>query len=171
MTRRTNSSARPAPFREERPQILIVCGGEKTELDYFRGLKSNRRNPAIRATLKDKGVSPEGVVRHSIKLRSLGDYDEVWCVFDVDQFDLDGAARLTRREDVKLAVSNPCFEYGAALDHPAARVTSVIPGARSPEQARANATAASLPPLPEATMDAIGRLYHDRVCEQVHHRW
>lgn len=50
-------------------------------------------------------------------------------------------------------------------------VTSVIPGARSPAQARANAAAGGLPPLPEATLDAIRRLYHDRIREQVHDRW
>ncbi|WP_413803281.1 aldo/keto reductase [Streptomyces iranensis] len=50
-------------------------------------------------------------------------------------------------------------------------VTSVIPGARSPEQARANAAAAGLPPLPGATLEAVGELYDRRIRAQVHHRW
>lgn len=50
-------------------------------------------------------------------------------------------------------------------------VTSVIPGARSPEQARANAAAAELAPLPDATLDAITDLYNRRIRAQVHHRW
>lgn len=50
-------------------------------------------------------------------------------------------------------------------------VTSVIPGARSPEQARANAAAAALQPLPQSTLDAIGELYDRRIRAQVHHRW
>lgn len=50
-------------------------------------------------------------------------------------------------------------------------VTSVIPGARGPEQARANAAAAALPPLPQSTLDAIGELYDRRIRAQVHHRW
>ncbi|WP_432013189.1 aldo/keto reductase [Streptomyces cucumeris] len=50
-------------------------------------------------------------------------------------------------------------------------VTSVIPGARSPEQARANARAAALPPLPQTTLDAVGALYDRRIRAQVHHRW
>ncbi|RKN37200.1 aldo/keto reductase [Streptomyces hoynatensis] len=50
-------------------------------------------------------------------------------------------------------------------------VTSVIPGARTPEQARANAAAAALPPLPEATLEAIRELYDRRFRAQVHHRW
>ncbi|MFI0777526.1 aldo/keto reductase [Streptomyces sp. NPDC021212] len=50
-------------------------------------------------------------------------------------------------------------------------VTSVIPGARSPEQARANAAAAGLPPLPPSTLEAVGELYDRRIRAQVHHRW
>jgi len=50
-------------------------------------------------------------------------------------------------------------------------VSSVIPGARNPEQARANAQAAALPALPEQTMDAIHRLYDHQIRAQVHHLW
>ena len=50
-------------------------------------------------------------------------------------------------------------------------VTSVIPGARTIEQARANSAAAGLPPLPESTLSAIESLYDRRLREHVHHRW
>jgi aryl-alcohol dehydrogenase-like predicted oxidoreductase len=50
-------------------------------------------------------------------------------------------------------------------------VSVAIPGAKTPEQARANAAASDLPPLPEATMQRIPELYHERVAPQVHHRW
>lgn len=50
-------------------------------------------------------------------------------------------------------------------------VTTVIPGARSVEQARANAAVAGLPALPDATLTAIEALYDTRVRTQVHHRW
>jgi aryl-alcohol dehydrogenase-like predicted oxidoreductase len=50
-------------------------------------------------------------------------------------------------------------------------VSTVIPGAKSPEQARANAAAAALPPLADETMQTIGRLYRDRIAPQVHQRW
>ncbi len=50
-------------------------------------------------------------------------------------------------------------------------VTTVIPGARSPEQARSNAAAAQLPELSPATLAAIGDLYDRRVREQVEGRW
>lgn len=50
-------------------------------------------------------------------------------------------------------------------------VTSVIPGARSPQQARANAAAADLPPLQPPTLAAIQELYDRRIRAQVHGRW
>ncbi|MFJ3881041.1 aldo/keto reductase [Streptomyces sp. NPDC090077] len=50
-------------------------------------------------------------------------------------------------------------------------VTTVIPGARNAEQARTNAAAAHLPPLPEDALRAMERLYDDRIRTTVHHRW
>jgi aryl-alcohol dehydrogenase-like predicted oxidoreductase len=50
-------------------------------------------------------------------------------------------------------------------------VSTVIPGARSPEQARANAAAAALPALADATMSRIASVYADRIAPYVHQRW
>jgi aryl-alcohol dehydrogenase-like predicted oxidoreductase/AraC-like DNA-binding protein len=50
-------------------------------------------------------------------------------------------------------------------------VTTVIPGARSTSQARQNAEAASLPPLPQASLDAIEGLYDTYFRATVHDRW
>ncbi|MCX5401628.1 aldo/keto reductase [Streptomyces sp. NBC_00102] len=50
-------------------------------------------------------------------------------------------------------------------------VTSVIPGARSVDQARSNAAAAELAPLPQATLDAVSDLYDRRIRAGVHDRW
>ncbi|WP_405014071.1 aldo/keto reductase [Kitasatospora sp. NBC_01539] len=50
-------------------------------------------------------------------------------------------------------------------------VTTVIPGARNTGQARANAAAAALPPLPDTTLDAVRELYDRRIRPQVHDRW
>ncbi|GLY20093.1 aldo/keto reductase [Kineosporia rhizophila] len=50
-------------------------------------------------------------------------------------------------------------------------VSTVIPGARSIEQARANAAAADLAPLPEETLTAVQDLYDRSIRAQVHHRW
>ncbi|MBN2112600.1 MAG: aldo/keto reductase [Acidimicrobiia bacterium] len=50
-------------------------------------------------------------------------------------------------------------------------VSTVIPGAKSAEQARANAAAADLAPLPPETMAAVADLYERRVKPLVHHYW
>ncbi|MFI6252424.1 aldo/keto reductase [Streptomyces sp. NPDC051016] len=50
-------------------------------------------------------------------------------------------------------------------------VTTVIPGARNQEQARANAAAAKLPELPAETVAAIRELYLGRIKDQVENRW
>ena len=50
-------------------------------------------------------------------------------------------------------------------------VTATIPGAKTPEQARANAAAADLAPLPRETMEQIARLYEERIKPLVHQRW
>jgi aryl-alcohol dehydrogenase-like predicted oxidoreductase len=50
-------------------------------------------------------------------------------------------------------------------------VTTVIPGARNPEQARQNASAALLPPFTDRDLSAIEDLYDQRIRAQVHDRW
>jgi aryl-alcohol dehydrogenase-like predicted oxidoreductase len=50
-------------------------------------------------------------------------------------------------------------------------VSTVIPGARSPEQARANAASAALPALDAATMEAVRTVYDERIAPYVHQRW
>lgn len=55
------------------------------------------------------------------------------------------------------------------IDQPG--VTTVIPGARDPEQARANSAAATLPPLADETLTAIRELYDRRIKDQVESRW
>ncbi|NED98653.1 aldo/keto reductase [Phytoactinopolyspora halotolerans] len=55
------------------------------------------------------------------------------------------------------------------IDQPG--VSVVIPGARTPDQARANAAAAALSPLDAQTTEAIRRIYDARIRPLVHERW
>ena len=55
------------------------------------------------------------------------------------------------------------------IDQPG--ITSVIPGARTPAQARGNAAAADLPPLSPELLDALRDVYDRQVREHVHARW
>ncbi len=50
-------------------------------------------------------------------------------------------------------------------------VSVVIPGARNPEQARANAAAADLAPLPSATLAGVRETYDELIRPLVHDRW
>jgi aryl-alcohol dehydrogenase-like predicted oxidoreductase len=50
-------------------------------------------------------------------------------------------------------------------------VSTVIPGARSEEQAQANAAATDLPALDQATMEAVAAVYETRIAPYVHQRW
>ncbi|MFF2060696.1 aldo/keto reductase [Streptomyces sp. NPDC058200] len=50
-------------------------------------------------------------------------------------------------------------------------VSSVIPGARSVEQARANGAAAALPALEQPVLDGVRELYDRRLRASIHHRW
>lgn len=115
---RAGTGRRP-PFREPRLRLLVVCGGECTEPDYFRGLKGHLRNPAVQVKVKAKGRSPEDLVRYarSIAPKDADEFDEVWCVVDSDEYDLESAAVLAVRLNVRLAVSNPCFELWLLLHH------------------------------------------------------
>ena len=55
------------------------------------------------------------------------------------------------------------------LDQPGATV--VIPGARNPEQARANAAAGGLDPLPAETLTAVTAIYDELIRPAVHDKW
>ena len=50
-------------------------------------------------------------------------------------------------------------------------VTTVIPGARNADQARANAQAASIGPLDPAFLDGVRRIYDEHFRASVHPRW
>jgi aryl-alcohol dehydrogenase-like predicted oxidoreductase len=55
------------------------------------------------------------------------------------------------------------------LDQPG--VTVAIPGARNPEQARGNAAAAGLAPLPPTTLDAVRAVYDELIRPQINDKW
>jgi aryl-alcohol dehydrogenase-like predicted oxidoreductase len=55
------------------------------------------------------------------------------------------------------------------IDQPG--VSTVIPGARTPDQARANASAAALDPLPAEVRDALAVLYDRHIRKHVHSHW
>jgi aryl-alcohol dehydrogenase-like predicted oxidoreductase len=50
-------------------------------------------------------------------------------------------------------------------------VSTVIPGARSPDQAQVNAAAAALPALDERTMEQMASVYEQHIAPHVRQGW
>jgi aryl-alcohol dehydrogenase-like predicted oxidoreductase len=61
------------------------------------------------------------------------------------------------------------FALRWVIDQPG--VSTVIPGARNPEQVSANVGAASLPPLSDEQLAGVSDVYDRLIREHVHHRW
>ena len=66
-------------------------------------------------------------------------------------------------------VSLAQFALRWVIDQPG--VSAVIPGARNPDQVRANAAAASVPALTGAQLDGVREVYDRLIREHVHDRW
>ena len=105
---------RGEPTRIEKPLILIVCEGKNTEPSYFRQFKLTS------ATIKaiGKGFNTTSLVNHAILLSQQYSYDQVWCVFDRDQFpanDFNNAIAIATASEIGVAYSNQAFEYWLIL--------------------------------------------------------
>lgn len=120
--------ARRAPSRDPLPLLLVVCEGEVTEPQYLRGFARAQGANTVRLRVVAPGGDPRALVEHAVELRDQaagraareGDathiYDEVWCVFDVDDHARLATAReLADRTAIGLAVSNPSFELWLIL--------------------------------------------------------
>lgn len=103
--------------------VLIVCEGQNTEINYFKGLISRlgiQTNVDVKTTVR--GSSPDNVLNSARKVYCKNnDYDYVFCVFDKDRHDkyqetLD-ALQTKAFQKYKAANSVPCFEFWLLLHH------------------------------------------------------
>jgi hypothetical protein len=96
-----------------------VIGSLRTEQDYLIGLRDAAGTRAVDIQLVRKAKSPEAVIAYTADFvaRASDDFDEIWCVYDVDEFDVVPAAREAARRHFRLAVSDPCFELWLLLHH------------------------------------------------------
>lgn len=113
MRRRVGSAERRPPSRQSKPLVLVVCAGERTEPAYFKGLRDFVASRAVDIKLVARPKAPVQMVEFA-GTRGTG-FDEVWCVFDVDNFDIATAVQVAGEFDVQLGVSNPCFELWLLL--------------------------------------------------------
>lgn len=128
MTRRENRQTRRKPYRQPAARVLVVCGGVTTEPEYFEGMRKSYRNAAVKIVVKKSGKAPEDLVELAMAIRdqNVESFDEVWCVFDLDDFDVTPAVVLAGRAGIHLAISNPCFELWLLLHFE--KHTAVIAG-------------------------------------------
>lgn len=115
--------------RVQRTRVLIVCGGDVTEYEYFQYVKDRLGASGVQISIERHGESPLRVLGRAIHLRDqdraeakrLGDRDNVfnavWVVVDHDNFDSEIPRLLkeARNNGVEVAFSNPCFEYWLVL--------------------------------------------------------
>lgn len=112
---------RPEPNVPEFVRLLIVTEGVNTEVSYFQQF----RMPNMQVRAVGTGYNTVSLVRRAAQIREEeankgNEYDQVWCVFDKDDFspeDFNEAVRLAEgmfgAECV--AYSNQSFEYWLLL--------------------------------------------------------
>ena len=123
--RQAKSLDRKIPSIIEKPTILIVCEGQNTEPSYFNKFKLSS------ATVKSigEGHNTLSLVKRAIILSQRKAYDQVWCVFDKDDFeddDFNSAINLANHNSFGVAYSNQAFEYWIILhfnDHQGGGIT------------------------------------------------
>lgn len=103
--------------------VRVLSEGKVTEPCYLTPwARLNRHN--VRIDLSDSGMTPDALVRRAKQhlqqnqqsKRSEREFDEIWCVFDVDQHpNIPQAINDARQSGIGVAVSNPCFELWLVL--------------------------------------------------------
>lgn len=98
----------------EKPSILIVCEGKNTEPSYFNQFRLSS------ATVKSvgEGYNTISLVNRAVQLANQRQYDQVWCVFDKDDFndiDFNSAIHKAQTNNFGIAYSNQSFEYWLIL--------------------------------------------------------
>lgn len=124
--RKSDNLRRRRALREKLAHFLVVCEGRVTERCYFSDLRHLDRSPVSLEIVS--GAVPKTLVEIAVKRkhestsaarRERDDnlkFDEIWCVFDVDEHpNVSEAKQQARDNGIKVAVSNPCFELWALL--------------------------------------------------------
>ena len=94
---------------EKRQRFLIVCEGKKTEPNYF----NHFRVPGLVIAVKGLGMNTLRLVEEALQARTEDEYDQVWCVFDKDDFSIEHFENAINRADengMRVAYSNQSFE-------------------------------------------------------------
>ena len=95
-----------------RDKVLVMCGGE-TEGIYFNHYKDKHKKDLRNVSIKivaHKKSNPMAVVQAALTQKP--DYDEIWAVFDKDDFtEFDDAITFALDNNINCAFSNEAIEY------------------------------------------------------------
>lgn len=123
-------SEEPTLIRESlnlrvKPVILIVSEGENTEPSYFDKFKLS----SVTIKTVGTGYNTVSLVELIKNNYDKGQYDQIWCVFDKDDFDdFNDAIFLAEKYNYSVAYSNQAFEYWLLLhleDHQGGKMNRV----------------------------------------------
>ncbi|WP_315056228.1 RloB family protein [Chryseobacterium indoltheticum] len=115
--RKTGNVTYKIDSREMKKTILIVCEGQSEEL-YFKSF------PVVSCTVTayGLGMTKDSLVEAAIQLKNEEDFDEVWCVFDMDINHgkreicaFDNAISKASKNNIMVAYSNDSFELWYCL--------------------------------------------------------
>ena len=125
---RTRRPARRDAFRDPNPVILVVCEGAVTEKQYVKGYQRACRKARVDVEVSNEHGTPKKLVGIAKRLKLEAEaraekeeddnlkYDDIWCVFDIDDHPhVAEAKQMANENDIKLAISNPCFELWLLL--------------------------------------------------------
>ena len=124
MRPRSTRTRRVTRSRVERRIIRVYSEGSVTEPEYLKYWE--RRSSAVSLDWGESGMSPMGLVgraradisrnRRIARRQGSLDFDEIWCVFDVDSHpSVSQAIFEAMQSGINVAVSNPCFELWLVL--------------------------------------------------------
>ncbi len=128
MSTKRDDLRRRKPFADPCPRLLVCCEGEGTGANYLDRLKSVLRIRPAHIEVVAGGANPETLVDYAVQRKQKAErnarqgkddnlkYDEVWCVFDADLHEhIPEAKQKANANQIKLAISNPCFELWLLL--------------------------------------------------------
>jgi RloB-like protein len=118
---KSDNLGKPVAVFEERKYFLIVCEGERTEPQYFNYFKKFLPRQLVETIeITGEGDNTINIVKKAIVLRDersgnvlLPNFDEVWAVYDRDDFPIDrynGAILLAEENNINSGHSNQSFE-------------------------------------------------------------
>lgn len=111
-------------YRKVHPKIFVWSHTQKAEIEYFQDFKNHLRSTLLMPK-KDICGTPQELLEKITQWKNKNicekDSDQVWCIFDVDDFykndkqKLIGAVKNAEKNNIKIAYANECFELWILL--------------------------------------------------------